>query len=470
MKVTKFLQIITLLVILASCEQIDFETPLNNNQAKNASTLISQQFKLNYYDIETFVELRLNCDKRAIGSISPIVFNNDTVLFVVNYKNNKGWEVISADKRTTPILAYSQTGEFDTKSYVGGVNEWTANMAENIYALKMTAEADTATTDFELWNKIQLKNKKAQSQATTRVGVKPNDLSDGIWEIVSVNSKSLESVYSGPYTQTTWGQEFPWNQCVPYNSDYSGRCVAGCIAIAGAQMLYYLHTKFNILPTFYSTGSCNGYAAGSKNYNYRFDFGNATSSAWNEMAKNSYDGKSTYQSSILIGWVGQNVGMTYNAKESGASNSSLINLFSNLGITCQERDLDYNNIVSNLNKGIPVITSAYATKDKDKILGITIKTTYKDGHSWIIDGYEDVQIQYTYLYRWRPNTGDNTRPERMGPLLKEETRISTTKYFIMNWGWAEGYNNGRYVLNGDWKNGGYNFQYKRSMITDFAKK
>lgn len=48
----------------------------------------------------------------------------NNIFHVLNYKNNKGWLIISADRRVTPILAYSYIGKFDTKNLGDGTKAW----------------------------------------------------------------------------------------------------------------------------------------------------------------------------------------------------------------------------------------------------------------------------------------------------------------------------------------------------------
>ena len=50
---------------------------------------------------------RMKRDKE-IKTVIPILSGEETCAFIVNY--NKGWEIFSADKRLSPILAYSKTG------------------------------------------------------------------------------------------------------------------------------------------------------------------------------------------------------------------------------------------------------------------------------------------------------------------------------------------------------------------------
>ena len=59
-------------------------------------------------------------------------------------------------------------------------------------------------------------------------------------------------------------------------------------------------------------------------------------------------------------------------------------------------------------------------------------------------------------------------------IFKTNTVSSTANYFRMNWGWGGTYDEGFYLIGGDWiihgDEGDSNFKYKRHMIIDFAKR
>lgn len=50
--------------------------------------------------------------KKEIVSINPVTFDRDTAYYVLQY--SEGWEVVSADKRGPIILAFSDTGDYDS--------------------------------------------------------------------------------------------------------------------------------------------------------------------------------------------------------------------------------------------------------------------------------------------------------------------------------------------------------------------
>jgi len=456
-----------LMAFLFGCSQIDDDF---NLQTKSEDTQT-----INYnVTIESATKFTNILDKGAktIESIRPIAMASDTLLYVVNYSNNEGWIIISGDKRTQSILASSENGKFDVENSNPGVQLWFDDMAENIYALKHSNKVDTISIDYKLWTNIE----KLNSTKTNGVSkIKKSAIIDnGYWEIYNVTSETLPSIQVGPLIKTKWGQRDQWATCVPYNKDFTARCRTGCVAVAGAQMMYYLHYKLGVPTTAYSTGSCVGWAAGD-NYSYGFSFTNPSTTVWDLMGRYSYSSGTDY-SAILMGYTGYSIGMKYDALESGAKTQNLVSFFSNNGISSSYKGYNYSEVIAQLKVGLPVITSAYATKKTQSFLGIVYNTYYDDGHAWIIDGYESKRVKYTYYYQWVPYDGSGEVALKSASLVapvedtKTEESISSTTYLIMNWGWSGSEDTGRYSTTGDWVASSYNFRYERAIIADFAKK
>ena len=54
-------------------------------------------------------------------SVKVTVENNDTLYYILNDTINKGFVIVSADKRAWPILAYSNEGSFNEKKQPDGL-------------------------------------------------------------------------------------------------------------------------------------------------------------------------------------------------------------------------------------------------------------------------------------------------------------------------------------------------------------
>ena len=64
--------------------------------------------------------------------------------------------------------------------------------------------------------------------------------------------------------KTNWGQKDPWNSSVPFVDGSTAKCVAGCVAISGAQMMYFLHNKLGVPAQMYSAGGYVGSVSNSQ--------------------------------------------------------------------------------------------------------------------------------------------------------------------------------------------------------------
>lgn len=93
-----------------------------------------------------------------------------------------------------------------------------------------------------------------------------------------------------------------------------------------------------------------------------------------------------------------------------------------------------------------------------------------NGHTFLIDGYNNALVKYTYVYEW---VYDNVDPEQMVDLIEPIIEISyawhPTNQISMNWGWGGAYNSVLFSYTGDWNVGGYNFEYYRNILYNFAE-
>ena len=99
----------------------------------------------------------------AAGKDSLIVDKTDTftdsgnpVFHVLNYKNGKGWIIIAADRRITPVLAYSYSGKFDLANLGDGPKAWTEGVAKlaNGARTKLSSPADMVEARWKHYERV----------------------------------------------------------------------------------------------------------------------------------------------------------------------------------------------------------------------------------------------------------------------------------------------------------------------------
>jgi archaellin len=65
---------------------------------------------------------RINSDRTILSAKSKKNKNGENIYHIITYANDKGYNVVAADKRVFPLLVESENGQFDTT--VTGVAIW----------------------------------------------------------------------------------------------------------------------------------------------------------------------------------------------------------------------------------------------------------------------------------------------------------------------------------------------------------
>ena len=482
----KTLFILSAIVAVLSCSYIDDDLVLKED---NPTSEMSENYQVSLKSAKYFAEHVIFDDdvERSVKSVDFIASGRDTLLFFVNFEDDKGWLVLSGDKRTEPILASSDSGQVD-KNDLGGAAVWFDDIAEGIYGIKHSDIQDTSSDNYVFWSNIDALAFGIQKVADPETkALYPPAYNSDDYEDVLIDTKVevISDKAVGPFIRTKWGQLYPWNDCTPYEYNPSTksyeRCPTGCTAVGGAQMLYYFHSFRNKPASFYSTGMCDGWVNGSS-YNYSFSFSNPTSDVWSRMALSNpgiqTDG--TRLVSVLMGYIGWKVGMDYSLGGSGAQTSELMNVYSEFGIQSENSGYNMSSVKSSLDKQLPVNIQAYSSRERRKFLFINIGWSYDGGHSWLIDGYKEKTIRTTYTYmrvlkprdeRGRDILKSGTRaPKRLDDDIYTTTHTSTSRYWKMNFGWDGSYDNADYSTaeSSVWTTGSYGFQYEKSMVHNFS--
>ncbi|NOU60934.1 C10 family peptidase [Marinifilum caeruleilacunae] len=518
-----FLSLFVGMLFALACEQINMDDEFDTKQAEKQN---ESSGKINY-DVSLksarFLAESVDQDQEhRVKKVDPIVYAGDTLLYIVNF--NKGWQVISGDKRTEAILASDSEGSLNADHLDHpGVTTWLGDLADRIYALKQANPEVPYDENIKRWilidkaahfTKENLDYYRAKYKA---VAVGNNKSTPGGWDdgrrwvkrLISVSSRTMITNQVGPLLQTKWGQGAPWNSNVPsvrIGNDWV-KCPTGCVAVAMSQIIYNMHYCIN-KPTglFHDVlGTGRIYIRRNDVHFYRGNYV-TNSNRWDlmplrfqkrvvynpELGRYIYDYTTPYSSYVadLMADVGNRVDMSYSAKISVARTS--IAAFNRYGINASEADYDYNTVYNNLNNNKPVLVTADADKDRVGIWPFR-QTVYKKGHAWVIDGYRQKETTSTYIYEWEfVGHIDDEYLERNNPYYKDpvghealspssidddiyhgkrvtETYTNTHNHLIMNWGWDGAYDNGEYATYSSaiWTAGEYDFQYRKRIFYDF---
>lgn len=186
--------------------------------------------------------------------------STDSVLYLVNYQDDKGFALLGGDKRIDEVFAISNEGSF--------------NLPDTLF-----------NKGLNLFYKSTLLHVHAQLQETATRSTTSNI----IWQ------DWINETYVSPRVKAKWSQERPFNDsCFTIKGE---KAKAGCAAIALAQIMY-------------------GYGAPRHYNNHIFD--------WKKLHKVKTEAETsqypnyTKKIAYLISEIGKNVNMNYGTKESGA--------------------------------------------------------------------------------------------------------------------------------------------------------
>ena len=199
-------------------------------------------------------------------------------LYILN-ADGGGFVIVSGDDRTTPILGYSDKGEFRMDNMPDNLRYWLESYVEQIKALD-----------------------------------------NGATPVVRARTRSAQPAIE-PMITTRWNQFEPYNlRCPVYNNS---RCPTGCVATALAQVMYYYKwpTTSTAIPK-YTTGTNSILMPELPATSFRWD-----------LMKENYKGNETDESAEAVAelmlYVGQANEMNYEVGASGASiqTQSMIDYF-----------------------------------------------------------------------------------------------------------------------------------------------
>jgi hypothetical protein len=143
-------------------------------------------------------------------SVKATVENNDTLYYILNDTINKGFVIVSADKRAWPILAYSTEGSLNEKKQPDAFAAW-------------------------------MENRKQEIELIRKNNLKPDEKTSEYWNQLILKSATLETTSVEPLLKTKWDQGCFYNELCPSDSrsTYCGRVPTGCVATAMAQIMKY---------------------------------------------------------------------------------------------------------------------------------------------------------------------------------------------------------------------------------------
>lgn len=449
--------------------------PRNKLSSRRDTTKVRSSVSI--ADISAFIQRECTPDRGFLPSdvtIEPFVKpkEQDTLMYIVNYPENKGWTILSADARTPAIIAYGESGCFDINAFDGAMEAWIGKIAEDMALVRHSPDCDLAFTENEIiLNRAFWTGAYPSIVDSTRTGDR-----GGHWEVITTQEVIIDTTVN--HFTPKWDQGYPYNQYCPYRVLELERAAAGCVAVAGAEVLYYLHGKFSVPEQMVSYGYCHGFTLTHGNNDHYF--GNPNSDVWDDMDPSYSATGANRPEALMIGKIGHDVGMNYGNSSWALPENLRTNVFIPYGISCNFIN-SYNEyaVRNNLSHNNPVIITA-----SNLVIPI-------DGHfhCFVADGYKIAYIKSTHFHHWvkdvpifepaDPYLGNNPPSEPQSGYDSYYTYTYSLPYLYamtINWGWSNQWTNltneGWFAFTAGWTvtNGSdvYDYNHNISMIYDFA--
>ena len=282
----------------------------------------------------------------------PELRDGDTLYYVFTAADGSS-AVVSADRRTQPLLAFTDGQQLTGPDVAPPAQMWLDHYADQLAELRLLPFRAEET-----------------NPAWTR----------------SRSGELRPEAAIAPFLRSNWGQGSQYNYYCPKDiKGEGGRVVTGCVATAMAQLMYHFR--------FPETGT-GTYSYTDEHYGVQSaDYGNTT---YDFSAMCDQPTSINTAISTLMYHCGVGVDMVYGPDGSGMYNHSAANVLKTYfkyspDTRYEFRDsttLDWDSlIVSHLERGIPLYYAGWSVPDVN-------------GHAFICDGYKMVDTSYFYHFNF----------------------------------------------------------------------
>lgn len=369
-------------------------------------------------------------------SVVPLVREGDTLAYSVALQ--KGWMLVSADARVSPMLMFADNGELnmlDTESPT------TQNVLGLLDWLQEIRHKDIATQDYT-WGFFA--TPKSQNSSKKSVVKRRSAYGQGMW--IPVDTTYVTETEEIPHIiKSDWDQDFPYNTYTPYAKNSKGvwnQTPLGCAPVACGQIVAHYRTKN-------SKGIIIPMLARIPTYeDPTFEAYNFSESAWSEIYEDEIINDVR---NIFLRYIGSQLGTRYALSGSATKLSNVKKVLNAYKLSVKESEkYDVDIIISDLKCHSPVYISSYIYND----------STGKEedgGHSYIIDGGRIIDDRLVVNYVWDDEhvitEEEFNRCEQwmfdQGVYGDKEKQVNlsgnTQTYILMNWGYGAKYNNTFYL-------------------------
>ena len=369
-------------------------------------------------------------------SVIPLAREGDTLAYRVALQ--KGWMLVSADTRVSPMLMFADDGELnmlDTESPT------TQNVLGLLDWLQEIRHKDIATQDYT-WSFFA--TPKETNSGKKSVVKRRSAYGQGMW--MPVDTTYVTETEDIPHIiKSDWDQNFPYNTYTPYAKNSKGvwkQTPLGCAPVACGQIVAHYRTKNSkgiAIPT---------YARIPTPENSAFEVENFSESAWNEIYADEIINDVR---NIFLRYMGSQLGTKYALSGSATKSNNAKKVLNAYKLSVKETDkYDLDIIIGDLRNHAPVYISSYIYND-------STKKEEDTGHAYIIDGGRIFDDRLVVNYVWDDghviteeefNRCEQWRFDQ-GVYGDKEKQVNmsgnTRTYILINWGYGPSYNNTFYL-------------------------
>ncbi|KQS28086.1 C10 family peptidase [Dyadobacter sp. Leaf189] len=248
--VPSFLTLAAFILLLSACSQNDLSEPPSNERTNDKNKFfVDQDEAISLLSGEKATKIehnaRTSADERLY--VKAIRRFNDnagkTMFYIVEYGEDQGFTLLSADKRMKPILAFSEKGTFNEKTDNPGIQLWLDIIRENFEGVQKQKEAHVDIIN--LWEQLR---QNPNGNRTTEAPVNTPEASCE-W-FVTHPLPANSTIAHLTHNLSRWNQGKGYNAFCPagvktLNCKTSYKCdnaPTGCGPVAVAQVLRY-HRK-----------------------------------------------------------------------------------------------------------------------------------------------------------------------------------------------------------------------------------
>lgn len=449
-------------------------------KAIDARSTISdtRDFTVSEVDIQNYIQnktalAREKGETLVVKDISPLFQERETgftPLYLINYED--GWEVISGDKRTSPVIAFQEKGSLDiSKLGNGGIVDnvllWLEGEASAISSLQALSAEDAETLEqrpeiqdnYNAWQTLAgISSRLESTPGNTRLIIPDSPDPRGHWEPQVSIIETLNSEYILQTAKWKESDFFPL-------TDYLNNTPLTPLSLTTGRMLYYLYNiKWNVTQT-----------SPTDNINYPTITWGYLSNTYNSDVRTFINAlcKRLFSPQPSLMWAPE--GSAANRIEgtrfqvAGLENvDDAPCLFSLYRVSCTATAYDvaapYSSIVLN---NLPVMVSACSSH---------FLWSYGDSRVFLIDKYRIYDVTTIHYFVWVWDIEPDPEEEIDIIVNPEPTyTYSTSGKFAMNWGLES---NSTYPTDGDqiwftnsdgWTVHGHTYQYERRMLTGYQQ-